>query len=311
MSVYSNVTLSEINIWWQHYSLGKVLNFFPVLAGVTNSIYHLESEAGSFILVIFEKETKQESDFYVEVAKFYQDNLIPVPELIADSKGQILQMLKQKSALVMRYILGTEIEVPQAEHIEQVGNVLACMHQVGTKFLGRRLNPRGAAWRAVTAERLLPKLNTAEQALLNSEMDYQSMRDLHDLSRGLIHADLFRDNILFDGKTLKAVLDFDYACNDLLLLDIATTINDWCRAPEGLDKQKIENFLQAYQVCRPLQARELENLSTCCRLSALRFWLSRLVASFLEPNETVPITVKDPKDMQQLLEWLRENPILC
>jgi len=163
------------------------------------------------------------------------------------------------------------------------------MHSAGLSYETHQANPRGPAWCVATAEKVSSKLPEEDVAFLQTEIDFQKSNRDADIPRGVVHADLFRDNALWDGDMLSGIIDFYYACDDILLYDVAVLVNDWCsRNDAGLDFDKVAALLQAYNSYRPLQANEQQYWPTMLRAGALRFWLSRLNdLHFPRPGELV------------------------
>ena len=202
-----------------------------------------------------------------------------------------------------------------------MGAMLGQMHVAGQSFSQNMPNPRGAAWRAATLAKVLPYLNTEQAALLDSECAFHAQHNLLEppqiggtrvpdrsavsfahLPQGIIHADLFRDNVLLEKDRVGGLIDFYFACSDALLYDVAITLNDWCMLAEGkLDAERAQIFLRAYHVVRPLLDCEREAWPRMLRLAALRFWLSRLFDKLL-PRDGELIHAHDPAHFERVLK---------
>jgi homoserine kinase type II len=177
------------------------------------------------------------------------------------------------------------------------------MHLSGLSFPEKMNNPRGPKWRKAIVPTLLPFLPTEEAALLQEELRFQSLYQFGDLPHGVIHADLFRDNILFNSNTIGGVIDFYFACNDILLYDLAIAVNDWCMTEDGeLNEANLLFLLRAYHYTRPLTSDERNVWPVMLRAGALRFWISRLHDYHL-PREGEITHAKDPAHFRKILQW--------
>jgi homoserine kinase type II len=196
---------------------------------------------------------------------------------------------------------GRDVEAPDADHCAAVGAMLAHMHLAAEDYEPTMPNPRGLLWWRGAALEVLPLMPAADAALLEQELAFQSAARLDDLPSGAIHADLFRDNVLFDGHTIGGVIDFYFACTDRLLYDLAIAVNDWCIGPHGeLDAPRTRALLRAYRCVRLLTPAEVHAWPTLLRAGALRFWISRLYDLHCpRPGELT--YAKDPRHFQQVL----------
>lgn len=180
--------------------------------------------------------------------------------------------------------------------------MLGQMHIAGQSFGNTMNNPRGANWRKQTAQQVKPFLSEADTALLDSEIALHQIVTSQNLPQGVIHADLFCDNVLFENARIGGLIDFYFACNDYLLYDIAITVNDWCTNSDGtLDEERTQSLLRAYHAVRPLQETERDAWSNTLRKAALRFWLSRLYDLHL-PREGEMVHAHDPDQYKQILQ---------
>jgi homoserine kinase type II len=180
--------------------------------------------------------------------------------------------------------------------------MLGQMHIAGQSFTQIMPNPRGTVWRAATLPLVQPFVNTEQAALLSSEVNLQALQNLSILPQGLIHADLFRDNVLLEDDRVGGLIDFYFACTDALLYDVAITVNDWCMNSDStLDEVRAQAFLRAYHLVRPLQDNEHSAWPLMLRLAALRFWLSRLFDKYL-PRDGELIHAHDPGHFERMLK---------
>jgi homoserine kinase type II len=210
--------------------------------------------------------------------------------------------LNGKPACIVSCLEGKSLDRPNPAHCAQVGEMLADMHLAGRSYKAEMPNPRGPAWWRATAPLVLPKLPPEEADLLSQEIAYQSGFRFEDLPSGVIHGDLFRDNVLFKDETLSGAIDFYYACSGAWLYDLAITVNDWCVSEDGsLDSERTAAMLQAYHGTRPVFEMEQKAWPTMLRAGALRFWLSRLYDFyFSRPGELTH--AKDPGHFRRILQ---------
>jgi homoserine kinase type II len=221
---------------------------------------------------------------------------------MANRRNQFLGILNEKPACIVSRLSGKSTTTPNLAQCAAMGAMLAQMHIAGTSFSQIMPNPRGAAWRAATAPQVLPFVNDQQAALIESEVLLNNKIDTSILPQGLIHADLFRDNVLLEDNRVGGLIDFYFACTDALLYDVAITVNDWCMNADGtLDVVRAQTFLRAYHAVRPFQTNETLAWPQMLRLAALRFWLSRLFDKYL-PRDGELIHAHDPAHFERVLK---------
>ena len=227
---------------------------------------------------------------------------IPCPSPVANRSNKFLGEIKQKPACIATRLSGKSLIHPEAEHCASVGSMLGQMHLAGLSFSETMPNARATSWRADTAPQVLPFLSAQDAVLLQSEVAFHEQNSLGGLPQGVIHADLFRDNVLLDGTRVGGLIDFYFACNDSLLYDVAITVNDWCMEPEGaLNTERTRAFLQAYDSARPLLEAERLAWPVALRVAALRFWISRLYDLHL-PREGEMVNPHNPEQFKRILQ---------
>jgi homoserine kinase type II len=224
-----------------------------------------------------------------------------------DDAGRVFSALNGKPATLVSRLAGQDVSAPDEAHCAAVGAMLARLHLAGADYAATMPNPRGLLWWRGAALEVLPRMPAPEAALLEDELEYQSRARLAALPGGAIHADLFRDNVLFDGGAIGGVIDFYFACTDRLLYDLAITVNDWCIDGDGeLDAVRTRALLRAYRAVRPLTPAEIDAWPTLLRAGALRFWLSRLFDLHC-PRSGELTFAKDPGHFQRVLEARRRS----
>ncbi|MFP5344986.1 MAG: homoserine kinase [Gammaproteobacteria bacterium] len=301
MSVYTRVEPQQLKEFLLGYPLGELVTYAGVSAGIENTNYFVTTTEGEFVLTLFESTPYQHLPYFLDLMAFLAEHGVPSAHPLADRQGRYLTALCGKPAALVRRLKGSDVREPGAAHCAALGKALGHLHRVGVSFSGRRDNDRGPVWREATARKVLPCLNPEDAALLREELHYQKQNPCRGLPQGVIHADLFRDNALFVDSELTGIIDFYYACNDILLYDVAVTVNDWCSDASGaLDTARLNRLLDAYVIGRPFIAAEHAAWPVMLRAAALRFWLSRLHDLHFPRRGEITHT-KDPEVFKRIL----------
>ncbi len=304
MSVYTHVTQAQFAAWLAGYSVGEPVALEPIAAGIENTNYFVTTTQGRYVLTLFERLPASELPFYLNLMAHLSRHGIPSPAPIADLADRYLSELNGKPAALVTRLGGRSIERPGEPECAELGALLARMHLAGRSYAGYLENPRGPKWWRVAALAVRPFLDAERQRLLDEELRFQSLYRFPDLPRGPIHADLFRDNALFEGGRISGVIDFYFAAVDCWLLDCAVCANDWClidcAADRRLDPAKTRALLASYHAVRPLTALERGAWPVLLRAAALRFWLSRLYDYHL-PRPGVLVHAHDPEQFRDIL----------
>ncbi len=302
MAVFTSVSEAQLSAWLGDYSLGNLIELQAIASGIENTNYFVTTANGRFVLTLFEKLTADELPFYLNLMSHLARHGIPCPAPVANRHNQFLGTLNGKPACIATRLNGKSTTTPDIEQCAAIGAMLAEMHIAGQSFSQIMPNPRGAAWRAATAPQVRPFLDVAQAALLESEVALHAQQDWAQLPQGVIHADLFRDNVLLEDNRVGGLIDFYFACTDALLYDVAITMNDWCmNADCTLDFARAQTFLRAYHAVRPLQDNEREAWPLMLRVAALRFWLSRLFDKHL-PRDGELVNAHDPSHIERILK---------
>ena len=313
MAVFTPVSLDDLTQWMTQFSLGKPLAIKGISSGIENSNFFLGTESGEFVLTIFEKLTFEQLPFYLHLMHHLAGHGVLVPAPVANRRGEILHSLHGKPAAIVTRLEGASHLDPQPVHCEAVGAMLARMHLAGRDFGIRQPNLRGLDWWHATTPQVLPYLPESGQRLLRDEVRFQeafaASATYRELPRGPIHADLFRNNVMFDGERLTGFFDFYFAGWDTWLFDVAVTVNDWCIdvGSGALDLPRLQALLAAYHAVRPFSAAEKLSWQAMLQAGALRFWLSRLYDLHL-PREAEMLTPHDPGHFERILRQRIDHP---
>lgn len=301
MSVYTRVEGEELEVFLRRYEIGRLVDFRGISAGIENTNYFVTTEDGEWVLTLFETVSAEELPYFLGLMDHLARRGLPTAAPLADRDGAFLQQLNERPAALVRRLPGASPELPNAIQCEAMGEVLARMHETGQDYPATRENSRGPAWWRPTAERLYSALSAEDACLLREELEFQHQVRQARLPRGVIHGDLFHDNVLFEGNQLTGVIDFYYACNDVLLYDLAVAVNDWCSDAEGrLDDALQVAVFRGYARVRSPTGAERDSWNALLRAAALRFWLSRLYdLHFPRPGEMTH--TKDPELFRRIL----------
>jgi homoserine kinase type II len=306
MAVFTAVTLDDLTQWIRQFPLGQPLALQGIASGIENTNFFLTTERGEYVLTIFENLGFEQLPFYLQLMRHLAARGIPVPDPVANDRGELVAALHGKPAAIVSRLAGSSQMDPQPPHCAAVGAVLARMHLAGRDFPLVQPNLRGLEWWSETAPKVLPFLTPANAELLSSEIGFQQRFAATDtyrrLDRGPVHADLFRNNVMFVGEQLTGCFDFYFAGCDTWLFDLAVTVNDWCIDLDSgkLDEARVSALLAAYRAVRPFSVDDHAAWPTMLRAAALRFWLSRLYDLHL-PREAELLTPHDPTHFERIL----------
>jgi homoserine kinase type II len=306
MSVYTTIDEQQLQAFLGKYNVGELIDFAGISDGIENTNYFVNTSQGRFVLTIFEHHNFEEMQYYLNLMHHLADHKVPSANPVADNYGQYLSHFKNKPIALVERLDGGSITETTVSHCQQLGTAMGKMHSAGLSFNSRQDNPRGPAWCNKTALRVQQKLNVDDQQMLTIEIDFQKQQRHADMPRGVIHADLFRDNALWTmvdkaTDTFSGIIDFYYSCDDVLLYDLAVTANDWCSNDDySLNQEKAQALLVAYNEHRALADIEQQYWPAMLRAGALRFWLSRLQDKHF-PREGELVHTKNPDEFKAIL----------
>lgn len=306
MAVFTAVSLDDLGPWLQQFPLGKASSIRGIASGIENSNFFIHTDGGEYVLTVFEVLHLDQLPFYLHLMRHLAERGVTVPAPVANDKGELVVPLLGKPAAIVSKLEGSSQMDPRPVHCAEVGAMLARMHLAAADFPLQQPNLRGLDWWNATTPRVLPHLDADNAALLRAEMHFQQAfagsTPYHHLPRGPIHADLFRNNVMFVGERLTGFFDFYFAGCDTWLFDVAVTVNDWCidLATGELDVARVRAMLDAYHAVRPFTHDEHAAWQPMLRAAALRFWLSRLY-DFFQPRAAELLTPHDPTHFERIL----------
>jgi homoserine kinase type II len=306
MAVYTDVAADELAEFLGGYDIGELLSYKGIAEGVENSNFLLHTTAGSFFLTLYEKRVaKDDLPFFLGLMAHLASHGIVCPQPVKMRSGGMLGTLAGRPAAIIDFLEGVWPRKPNAAHCAAVGQVLAKMHLAGHDYPMTRVNALSVSgWRPLfdQAASRADTLQHGLRALLGAELDHLEKSWPKNLPVGVIHADAFPDNVLFLGEKLSGLIDFYFACNDILAYDVAISLNAWCfETDHSFNVTKARAFLGAYGRERKLSDAEQDALPLLARGAALRILLTRLVDWFNVP----PGAMVKPKDPLEYVRKLR------
>ena len=325
MAVFTEVSFDEAAAFVERLNIGELTSLEGCAGGIENTNYFATTDQGAFVVTLFERLTSAQLPFYLKLMKHLAQHEVPVPNPAADAQGNLLYMVNGKPATVVNRLRGKSELAPSPAHCALVGAMMAKMHLARRDFELNQPNLRGLPWWNATVPVVLPHLDAAQASLIQSELAYQNHFAASSiyaaLPQGAVHADLFRDNVMFETgdapgaspgdsadpavPRLTGFFDFYFAGVDSFVFDIAVALNDWCvDLPTGAARPGHSSaFLDAYNRVRPLSGAEWQALPAMRRAGALRFWLSRLWDLHL-PREASMLKAHDPGHFERVLREL-------
>jgi homoserine kinase type II len=310
MAVFTEVSFDEARRFVERLDVGTFKNLTGIKSGIENSNFFVDTDRGTYVLTLFERLSHEQLPFYLHLMKHLAERGIPVPAPHADAGGEILHTLCGKPAALVDKLAGGHQLAPDEHHCRQVGAMLARMHLAGADYERHQPNLRGLAWWTETVPVVRPFLTDDQRALITEELAFQqslaTSPACQSLPRGPVHADLFRDNVMFEGlpghEKLTGFFDFYFAGVDSFLFDIAVCLNDWCIDLDTgrLDEHRAAAFVDAYAQVRALSGSEVRLLPAMLRAGAFRFWLSRLWDLHL-PRDAALLKAHDPAHFERVL----------
>jgi homoserine kinase type II len=307
MAVYTDVSAEDLARFLAGYDIGELLAYKGIAEGVENSNFLLHTGAGNFILTLYERRVAEaDLPFFLALMEHLASRGITCPQPVKNRQGKVLGKLAKRPAAIVTFLDGLWIRRPSAAHCAALGEALARLHLAGADFAMTRANALSVGgWRALyegcrerahKVERNLEELVAAELEILQREWP-------RDLAQGIIHADLFPDNVFFLGEKLSGLIDFYFACNDTLMYDVAICLNAWCfETDHSYNVTKGRALLTSYAKIRPVSPDEWDKLPLLARGAALRFLLTRLV-DWLDVPAGALVRPKDPREYARKLRF--------
>ncbi len=294
MAVYTSITDEQLTGFLADYNIGQLLSYKGIAEGVENSNFLVHTDAGYFILTLYEKRVNADDlPYFIGLMDHLYRHGINCPKPVRNKAGEALGQLAGRPAAMVTFLDGLSVSNPSAGQCEELGKAMARMHLAGQDFTGYRKNALSIDdWRPLFHQSG-NRVDTIEDglgALIDCELDYLEAHWPKGLPEGIIHADLFPDNVFFLKEKLSGFIDFYFSCNDILAYDAAICINAWCFDEGGqFSSTKAEKFLSGYQSIRKFSDEEKKALPVLIRGSAIRFLLTRMYDWLNVPDNAIVI----------------------
>lgn len=322
MAIYVSLSDTDVSNLLDHYDCGKLIRFEGIERGVSNSNFHVFTDKGRYILTLFEPRRMKIDDlpFFLEWADHLNKNGITCPAGIPDKDGRIIHSMKERAAVLIEYLEGEDIPrgTTTAKHCGEMGAFTARLHNATQGFKYSREDEWGLLRYSRFIDAHLSQIDTLENGLSNllkEELDYLRKNGAADLSRtlpaGVVHTDLFPDNVFFIDDKISAVIDIYFACNHAFIYDLAIIINAWCfDSSQTWQEENFKALIKGYTGERTLDEQERIALNLACRLSCLRFFVSRAEELFSYDPAHVTMKPHDPLEFIARLKYWQTHTIL-
>lgn len=307
MAVYTDVTDDELEAFLSEYAIGELVSFKGIAEGVENSNFLLATSQGNYILTLYEKRVERgDLPFFLSLMEHLAEHGVTCPLPVHDRRGNVLKTLAGRPAAIVTFLKGFSVRKPRTQHCALTGEVLARLHATAADFRMRRPNALGpAGWRRLF-ESFADKAGTVADGLgeeISRELAFLEECWPRKLPEGVIHADLFPDNVFFLENRLSGIIDFYFACNDILAYDFAICLNAWCFEQDlSFNVTKAKLLFDGYRAIRPLSPEEIEALPVLARGAALRFLLTRSY-DWLHTPPSALVSPKDPREYHRKLKF--------
>ena len=310
MAVYTKLSEEELKDFFLKYNLGKLSNYKEIKEGIENTNYSVQTEKGQFILTLYEKRVEEKDlPFFISLMKNLFDKNFPSPEPIINKNGNYISEIAGKKAAVVSFVDGKAKKILNPDNCYNVGVVTAQLHKITKNLSGKRQNKLSInSWRRIYSniKKDCSKIHPNLSAIIEKNLDVIEKNWPKSIPSGIIHADLFPDNIFFKNDKLSGIIDFYFSCNDYYAFEIAICLNALCFEGQSenlsFNVTKAKKFIDGYSSIRKLNDEERESLKILCQGAAIRFLLTR-VFDYLNLIEGALVKIKDPLEYLKRLEF--------
>lgn len=314
MAVYSPINKKELLSFLKQYELGDLNKYEGILEGIENTNYKLETSRKNYILTIFEKRVKtKDLPFFINLKNHLFNKNFNCPQPIKNKSGKNINLINNKSCVLISYLEGKKILNVNSDHCNQVGKILASFHKDTIDFLKKRKNSMGYnQWEKIFIKCKKLSIKKYKDINIKIEKELQFLKDKwpKDLPKGIIHGDVFQDNVFFKDNKFSGLIDFYFSCNDFYAYDIAITINAWCfNRDYNFEADKFNHLIRGYENLRKLEVIEKNNLSILLRGAAIRILITRLHDQLFHPKNAF-VEPKNPQEYLSILNFHQNNDII-
>ena len=302
MSVYTNLSTKDVSLLISNYNIGELKSFKGISDGITNTNYFLNTSKGKYIITIFEDITEIKVKKYLKLMNFFSNNNMCCPEIMLTKSGGILSKVKSKPCSIMEKLSGKTINITNVSLCKSIGTIIANFHNTGREYNYKISNSRDIKWVEKNIAKIKNHISKEQLDILNySSKVFRKIFEMK-LPNGMIHSDLFRDNVLANGDKVTGIIDYYYSFNGPLIYELAVIINDWCVNKDGsINLGKYNSFLNSYNLERRLTAVENKQMNNAMIAASLRFYLSRLV-DMIFPKVGEITHIKDPSAFETIVK---------
>lgn len=314
MAVFTRLNKDQINNFLSYYSIGELNEYFDIVEGIENTNYKIICNQKPYILTIFEKRVNEDDlPFFMDLKIYLNQNNFLCPKPITDNSGNIINSIQNKKAVIISYIEGNKKSSSGKEECKEMGEMLGKFHNITNNFNKKRINTLGLnEWKQIFTKCKSEDKNEFKEIYNNLEKELIFIENNWpiNLPKGIIHADLFKDNIFFLDNKISGVIDFYFSCYDFYLYDISIVINEWCfeKKEKLFNKNFFDAFISNYNSQRKLLEEEISSFNILLRAAAVRILVTRLHDFIFHPNDAVVIK-KDPIEYFKILKWHQENSV--
>ncbi len=313
MAVYTSVKESEIELFLKQYNLGSLISYEGILEGIENTNYKINTNEGSFILTLFEKRVDpKDLPFFMSLQQHLSDNNFMCPIPIKNKDNNVVNTLCNKKAIIISFLEGKKIEQIKPEHCLQIGEMISNFQFLTKNFNHKRKNNLHINdWNKiflkclkVTDHKFLNLIDVVKNELIFLEQNWPK-----NLPNGIIHGDIFQDNVFFKEDTFSGLIDFYFSCNDFYAYELALTTNAWCFSMQNLFlNENFESLIKGYSKLSKINNEEIKYFNILLRGAAIRILVTRLHDQLFHPAGAI-VKPKDPLEYYNILKWHQENKI--
>ena len=316
MAVFTKLSRSEIEDFISFYNIGKLENYEEIIEGIENTNYKILCDGVTYILTIFEKRVKDEDlPFFIELMLYLNNNNFECPKPLENRNGLIINKIKNKKAVIITFIQGNKLKNPNIKECKEVGKMLGSLHNLTINFNKKRDNSLDInEWKNLYQKCQNNNYHEFEDLFKNLKNEITFLEESWpkiSLPNGVVHADLFKDNIFFLNEKITGIIDFYFSCNHFFIYDISIVINDWCFDKDGRDFKRIffDAIIDGYNSKRKLEDNELKLLNILLRAAAVRILITRLHDYIFHPKGALVIK-KDPYQYYNILKWHQNHNLM-